>query len=135
MDTKMPKTTSLKAERGSTLVEFAPVLIVLLALTFGMIDFARYVYAISAVRSAAQEGARAGVKLEDLSNLQTVAETAAENVMVALDVSKANVVATHDTEQVLVDITYEFEFITPLLAAATTTGTIEIDGSASMFIY
>ena len=70
----MPKTTSLKAERGSTLVEFAPVLIVLLALTFGMIDFGRYVYAVSVVRAAAQEGARAG--LEDLDNLQTVAETA-----------------------------------------------------------
>ena len=130
MDTKMPKTTSLKAERGSTLVEFAPVLIVLLALTFGMIDFARYVYAISAVRSAAQEGARAGtVNFSD-------AKPVAESMLIALDVSKANVVATQpDAETVLVDITYEFEFITPLLAAATATGTIEIDGSASVVIY
>ena len=131
----MPKTNLLKAEHGSTLVEFTPVLIVLLALTFGMIDFGRYVYAISVVRSAAQEGARAGLNLKAGENLQDVTEAAAKNKMIALNVSKANVVATQpDATMVVVDITYEFEFITPLLAA-TTNGTIEIDGSASMVIY
>jgi TadE-like protein len=128
MDTEMPKTTSLKAEQGSTLIEFAPVLLILLMLTFGMIDLGRYIYAISSVHAAAQEGARAG--LVNFSEAKPVAES----MLVALDVSKATVVPSQDEETVVVDITYQFEFITPLLAAATN-GPIEINSRASDAIY
>ena len=50
----MTKQVQIKNERGSTLIEFTVVITILLALTFGMIDFGRYVYAISAVRAAAR---------------------------------------------------------------------------------
>lgn len=121
---------SIKAEQGTTLVEFAAVLVILLTLTFGMIDFGRYVYAVSVVRSAAQEGARAG-----LVNINDV-QSAVEDKMVALDTSRAGVTVTQpDAETVEVEVTYKFEFITPFLAAAVSNNPIDINGSASMVIY
>lgn len=121
---------SIKEEQGTTLIEFAAVLVILLTLTFGMIDFGRYVYAVSVVRSAAQEGARAG-----LVNINDV-QSAVENKMVALDTARAGVTVTQpDAETVEVEVTYEFEFITPFLAAAVSNNPIDINGSASMVIY
>jgi Flp pilus assembly protein TadG len=131
---------SIKDERGSTLIEFAAVLVVLLALTFGMIDFGRYIYAISVVRSAAQEGARAG-----LVNVDDV-ETAVKEKMIALDASQADVTVTKPTpETVEVKVVYKFQFITPLSpmlalisskpVAVGSNAPVEISGSASMVIY
>jgi Flp pilus assembly protein TadG len=128
----MHKIASLKNEQGSTLVEFTAVLLILLALTFGMIDFGRYVYAISAVRSAAQEGARAAlIPDSDIA----VAQAAAESKMVALDIARTTVNIVRGAEIVDSEVTYTFEFITPLLAAAMSQPTVEITGTASMAIY
>jgi Flp pilus assembly protein TadG len=44
--------------RGQTLVEFALVLPVLIAIVFGLLDVGRYVYMSSVVSQAAREGAR-----------------------------------------------------------------------------
>ena len=114
-------------EHGTAIIESAFVLVIMLAMTFAMIDFGRYAYTHNMVQSAANEGARAGVS--DFSN----AEAAAEGKLVALDVSKSNVAATKSTlssgEIVQVDVTYQFEFITPILSAVAG-GPIEVAGSA-----
>lgn len=129
-----------KAEYGQTLIEFTVVLTILLALTFGMIDFGRYVYTISVVRAAAQEGARAGLE----SGVdEATAETAAKDKMVALDPARATVDVQKGAELVDATVTYDFEFITPLggiatLLKPTATGNytaVVITGTASMAIY
>lgn len=132
--------TQLKDERGTTLIEFTVVLTILLALTFGMIDFARYVYAISVVRAAAQEGARAGLVL---TVDEATAATAAKEKMVALDLDRAVVQVQKGAEIVDATVTYQFEFITPLGSVASLLeptmddafSTVTITGTASMAIY
>lgn len=128
----MQKVISSKNEQGTTLVEFAAVLVVLLTLTFGMIDFARYVYTISAVRSAVQEGARSALSLD---NSIEVATAAAKNKMVALDIDLATVNIVRDTEMVDAVVTYSFEFITPLVVAVVPNSTVVVSSTVSMMIY
>lgn len=128
---------SIKDEQGTTLVEFAVVLIVLLTLTFGMIDFGRYVYAVSVVRAAAQEGANTGIQTDDsgAANLAAV-PAAVKGKMIALDTTRANVsVSQPDERTVEVEVTYQFEFITPFLSATVSNQPIDINGSASMNIW
>ena len=136
-DGPMVNKVSIKDERGTTLIEFSVVLLILLTLTFGMIDFGRYVYAVSVVRSAAQEGARTGIKSDNSGaiNLAGV-PTAVKDKMIALDTSLADVTVTQpDAETVEVEVTYQFEFITPFLSAAVSNSPVAINGSASMAIY
>lgn len=128
---------SIKDERGTTLVEFSAVLIILLTLTFGMIDFGRYVYAVSVVRAAAQEGANTGIEVDSTgaANLAGV-PAAVKGKLIALDTSRANVSVTQPDERTVeVEVTYKFEFITPFLAAAVSNSPIDINGSASMSIW
>lgn len=128
----MLKIAFIQNEQGSTLVEFTAVLLILLTLTFGIIDFSRYVYAISVVRAAAQEGAREAIKPS--VDIPT-AQAAAESKMVALDLNRATVSINRGTDIVDAEVTYTFEFITPLLAATVSGGTVVISGTASMAIY
>ncbi len=129
----MGKSNSIQAEDGSTLIEFALVLTLLLTLTFGMIDLARYVYTVSVVRAAAQEGARAGV-IDQATNADV--QSAAEAKIVALDMARVTVTPSWPaTDMVEVEVTYQFEWVTPFLAAAFQGGTVEINGRASMAAY
>ncbi|MEZ4673563.1 MAG: pilus assembly protein [Caldilineaceae bacterium] len=121
-------TDKLKNERGSTLIEFAAVLTILLSLTFAMVDFGRYVYANNVIRAAAQEGARVG--LIDGTDDATIVE-ATKGKLLTLDATKATVVPTHNGSTVNVNVTYEFEFITPFIDAVAG-GAIQLSGTASM---
>lgn len=117
-----------KEERGTTIIEFAFVLTIMLAMTFAMIDFGRYVYTHNTLQSAAQEGARAGI-----ANLD--AKSAAMSKLIALDATQATVNAGVNSlgqgAIIQVDVTYQFQFITPILSAVAG-GPIEVVGSASM---
>lgn len=126
----------IKDERGTSLIEFAIVLTILLALTFGMIDFGRYVYTISVVRAAAQEGARAGIS----EAVDAVAAAAiAKDKMIGLEQDHVVVDVQKGNEIVNATVTYEFEFITPLGGFASLLGspkegafsTVVITGTAS----
>jgi Flp pilus assembly protein TadG len=109
----------IKDERGTNLIEFTIVLTILLTLTFGMIDFGRYVYAISVVRATAQEGARAGIS-DDVD--EATAEAAAKEMMIALNRDQATVDVQKGAEIVNATVTYHFEFITPLGGVASLLG-------------
>lgn len=122
--------SKVQEEHGNQILEFALTAMIMLMLTFGMIDFSRFVYTSSVVRAAAQEGARAGIV--DLAN----AETAAKDKMALLDTDAANVVVSKpDDNTVQVEVSYAFEFITPIIANMVNSGTIEVDGTASMIIH
>jgi Flp pilus assembly protein TadG len=126
----------LSNETGTTLIEFTFVLSVLLAMTFAMIDFGRYVYTANVVRSAAQEGARTGIR--GASTEEEVRMTVLDGLL-TLDRDQATIdiheiasgIATQSKLQV--DVSYQFRFITPFLEAAAG-GPIAVDGSASMLL-
>ncbi|MCX6049529.1 MAG: pilus assembly protein [Chloroflexi bacterium] len=118
-----------QAEKGQSLVEFALVLLLLLLLTFGMIDFCRAVYTTSVIQAAAQAGARAG--LVSVSGVTA----AVQGKLTGLDVSKAQITTVMLTsERIQVKVTYQFEFITPLIADLVTNGRLDLTSSASMLI-
>lgn len=116
----IPQFTS---ERGTTILEFAFISMILLSMTFAMIDFGRYIYASNVIRSAAQEGARAAITLDGDVN------TAVISKLIALDTSKATISPPSPSgNTVYVRVAYEFEFITPFLSPS---GPIQIEADAS----
>jgi Flp pilus assembly protein TadG len=118
-----------REQAGSTMVEFALILLTLLTLTFGMIDFSRAVYANSVVQAAAQTGARAGIV-----SLASVTPAVLDK-MVGLDLAQVQVAVTQpNADSVAVQVTYQFELVTPFLAAAIAGGGINLTGSASMLV-
>ena len=123
----------IAGETGTTMLEFAAVLSILLSLTFAMVDFGRYVYANNIIQSAAQEGARAGVRPG--GNIQE----AAMAKILTLDPTKVSVSPHYSPDSeirrtVQVDVTYEFRFITPFISAFAS-GPIELHGTASMLMF
>lgn len=119
-------------ETGTTMIEFAAVLSILLSLTFAMIDFGRYVYANNIVQSAAQEGARAGVRTGGNINDAVLGK------ILTLDPAKVSITpqvsGSELRRKVQVDVTYEFRFITPFISAVAS-DPIELRGSASMLMF
>ncbi len=101
----------------------------LLLVSFGMFDFCRAVYATSVIQAAAQAGARAG-----LVSLAGVTP-AAQDKLIGLDLDKAQISTVMLTsERIEVQITFQFEFVTPLIAALIPGGELELTASASMLI-
>jgi hypothetical protein len=137
----------LKDESGASLVECAVALMVLLMLTFGMIDLGRAVYTANVVQVAAQMGARIG--LIDMSEILSTVE----GRLVGLDPSKVQITASLVNEdgsivgeeiyaclpdtpapldkRVQVMVAYDYQFITPFLAQVGS-GILHLTGSASM---
>lgn len=121
------KTLALNSEAGSTLIEFVYVLMILLMLTFGMIDLGRAIYAANVVAAAAQSGARAGII--DLAAVTP----AVQNRLTGLDPAKAQITATLvSNERVEVEVLYRFELLTPFLSRVVNDGVINLSGRATM---
>lgn len=124
-----------KEQQGTTLLEVAAVLPILFLLTFGMVDFGRYLYAISTIQAAAQEGARVGVGHDGIVNLPG-AEQAAASTLGTLDSTAVQIVVRQPAmETVEVALVYQFEFITPLPTLLLPHNQVEIHGVATMSIY
>ena len=132
----------LQQETGQNMVEFALVIGLLLIFTFAMVDFSRFVYASSALHAAAQEGARVGIGELGYGNpvdADAVRDVVRSKVM-GLDPNQVNVtVSQPDPDTVLVAVTYEFSFITPLnmlanyvLRQSLNAGPWNMSSSASM---
>jgi Flp pilus assembly protein TadG len=125
----------VKNEQGTTLVEFTVILTILFALTFGMIDIGRYVYAVSAIGAAAQAGARFRLRQDGRANLADT-ETVVKESLVAFDTTNITISVGQPTQETVeVEVTYQFKFITPLLAPMFPGNILEIVGGASMVIY
>jgi len=114
-----------QSESGQALVEFALTLMILLLLVFGLIDFGRAVYTASVIQAAAQAGARAGL-------VSLTGVTAAVHAkLIGLDVTQAQISTVMLTsERIEVQVTYELELITPLIAQLVPDGRIDLQSSA-----
>lgn len=103
----------MSRQHGQSALEFALVLLVLLVLTFGLIDLGRAVFTAGVVRAAAQEGARAGIVVGATS---AQIEQAVRRRMVGIDPSPAQITVTRPrSDMVEVTVRYPFRFITPLI--------------------
>ena len=122
-------------QQGTTLIEMAVVLPLLFWLTFGMVDFGRYLYAASTIQSAAQEGARAGLGKDGIVDLAGAQQTA-QSYLGTLDGTAVHIDVRQPTvETIEVALTYQFEFITPLPTSLLPDNQIEIHSIATMAIY
>ena len=103
-------------EEGHTLVEFALISMILLAITFGMIDFSRAVYASSVIRAAAQEGARAGIV--DGATAADIAQAVQSKLIGLPNAGTAIVTPLLNGGIQQVSVSYNFSFVTPFLSTA-----------------
>lgn len=115
----------VRTQCGQSLAEMAIALLIMLPVTFGIIDFSRGVYTASVINAAAQEGARAGII--DESNIMG----AVQSKMIGLNMDLADIdIDTSQAEIVAVNISYDFSFITPMVEGLA--DSVELTGSASM---
>lgn len=63
--------TTIKSEKGATLIEFVLVLPLLLLLTFAIIEFGILLFDKAVVTNASREGARAGIVYRTLDSVYT----------------------------------------------------------------
>lgn len=116
-------------QTGQSTLEFVLTLALLLTLLFGMIDFSRMVYAASVVQAAATEGARTGVV--DLDGIVP----AIHNKLVGLDNNLTQIeISQPDSNSVLVNVTYKFRFMAPIIAQTINQEGFNLHGSAQMMI-
>lgn len=121
-------------EEGQALVEFALAGLILMFITFGLLETARVVYTAAVIQAAAQEGARAGiVNTADVN-------TAVQNRLVAVDPNQITNITTSTAtvsgrDVLRVQIAYNYQVATPLLSSLLgNSGAIELRGDASMLV-
>lgn len=125
-----------KGERGQAIVEFALVLPLLLILLFGVIDFGRALQTYITVNNASREGARLGAINPDADIEGKVREAAGEFDTADLTVATSFPDGKASGESVVVDVDYEYSFITPLGSFVETLsgGTLTLGTSSDMRI-
>ncbi len=103
-----------ETERGQSLVETALVIPFLLILLFALVDFGRGFYTWLVVVNAAREGARVGAVQAPASQINT----RISDSLGALDPAELTVTLTNVQgprgEPVEVDLSYNFQFVTPI---------------------
>jgi Flp pilus assembly protein TadG len=120
----------VRSEAGQAAVEFALTIVMTLLLIFGIIDFSRAIYTASVIQWAAQQGARTAI----IDSSPAVVETAVHDRMAGLDTTQVFVTVSQPITGIMqVDVTYEFEFIVPIVAQITG-DSIEMNASASMVV-
>jgi Flp pilus assembly protein TadG len=132
----------LNGSEGQALIEFALILPLFLLLLFGMIDFGRAYSASVTLTNAAREGARYGVIQPTntsgiISRVQTTAGPYNDS---NLGVTPSCSPSCSSGNDVIVQTTYQFSFITPLAAIANFVSggalpsTLSLKSSANMRI-
>jgi len=110
-----------KTEAGQALVEFTLILPLFLVLLFAIVDFGRGFYTWMLVTNAAREGARIAAVQSDSSTIdQRIHDSYCDNYPSScglnpsnLAIAKTNVQGPRG-EAVEIDLTYQFEFVTPI---------------------
>jgi Flp pilus assembly protein TadG len=101
-------------ERGQTLVEFSMILPLMLVLLFALVDFGRGFHTWLVVTNAAREGARVAATQKDYATIQTrIYDSLGSLDPADLDIDPTNVQGARG-EAVEIDLTYEFEYVTPI---------------------
>lgn len=119
-------------DRGAAAVEFALILPIVLLVIFAIIDFGRMLNAQITLTEAAREGARAAA-LVDPDGATAGEERARQAANGALGTIDPEVTDCSNpaTVNAVVEITYEFTFVTPL-GLLTGDGTTELTGHGVM---
>lgn len=103
-----------RKERGQSMVEFVLVLPIFLVLVFGIVDFGMGIHAWLTITSASREGARLGSVQASAAEI----ESKVRSVTGTLDQDKLTVTTTNaqgpSGEAVTVDVSYQYDLITPL---------------------
>lgn len=125
-----------RGERAQALAEFAMILPVFFLLLFSLVDFGRAFYTWLVLTNAAREGARVGAVQGDAASITTrVNETASTLNATDMTIALTNVQGIRGTT-VIVDLTYNFSYVTPIGAIAglfgTSLSTPAISASSSM---
>jgi hypothetical protein len=121
----------LKSEAGQAAVEFTLTISMTLLLIFALIDFSRALYTASVLQWAAQKGARSAI----VDPTPASVREAVEDRLVGLDLERVVVPdPTWRGNVVQVDVTYQFEFVAPIVAQITGES-IEMSSSASMIAH
>jgi hypothetical protein len=122
--------TGQARQRGQTLAEFALILLVLVLVVLGVIDFGRAVYARNVIANAAREGARVGVI--DPENTAAISDTVATHLAAALGGEPSEVTVIYpytvtspftDSQNVRVEVSYRFHPVTFLIGSIIDGGT------------
>lgn len=110
-----------QTETGQALVEFTMILPLFVLLFMGMVEFGRAFHAWLLVTNAAREGARVAAVQSDLSTVQNrVFDSFCANYPSQCNLDPSKVTITTANVQgsrgsmVSVDVTYQFEFVTPI---------------------
>ena len=110
-----------KTEAGQALVEFTLILPFFLVLLFAIVDFGRGFYTWMLLTNAAREGARVAAVQSDSATIdQRIHDSYSDNYPSngGLDPSKLAIVKSNVQgprgEAVEIDLTYQFEFVTPI---------------------
>src|SRR5437588_9059832 len=111
-------------ERGQSLVEFAAILVPLLMLLFGILEFGRAFYSYATIVNAASEGARYGIL--DPNNTACIKKVV-ENYSIALGLVDANVTVSTPSgvgfdKPINVAVTYTFTALAPYIPSFTFNG-------------
>ncbi|MGI8927504.1 MAG: TadE/TadG family type IV pilus assembly protein [Tepidiformaceae bacterium] len=110
------------SDAGQALAEFAIILPIMLLLLFGLVDFGRGFYSWLVVTNAAREGARVGAVQQPASAINTRINASASGVDTSkLTITLTNVQGTKGTP-VEVDLSYDFDFVTPIGGIASLLG-------------
>lgn len=140
-----------RTQRGQTIVEFALVITIFFLAVMGIFDFGRAVFSYNTLSNAAREGARVGVIPGATTNeicQMAVAKTFLPDVPSSADcpgtspmdwtqnslqVQITRGTAGNPAQPVVVTLTYQFQPITPLIAAAVG-NPVTLTASSSMYV-
>ncbi|MEX0781453.1 MAG: TadE/TadG family type IV pilus assembly protein [Dehalococcoidia bacterium] len=111
-----------ETDAGQTLVEFSLILPLMLVLLFALVDFGRGFYTWLIVTNAAREGARAGATQMDVPSIEAKiydsfcsdyagGDCGLDETLLSIAVANAQ---GPRGEAIEVDLSYDFEFVTPM---------------------
>ncbi len=121
--------TFRQTELGQSLVEFSMILPIFLILLFALVDFGRGFYSWLVITNAAREGARAAAVQSNSATVDSKIygsfcanyPTDCSVDTTKMTVTKTNIQGTPGTDT-SIDITYNFQFVTPLGSMLTLVG-------------
>jgi Flp pilus assembly protein TadG len=119
------------SQRGSTLVEFAMLVPVLMLLTFGTFEFGRVLNAQLTINNAAREGARAASVGATVGEI----EDAVEALATTLHIEDLSIIVeqtgTDKGSPIRVTVSYPVELVTPFLADFFGSNTVTLEAEAT----
>ena len=118
-------------DRGAAAVEFALILPIVLLVIFAIIDFGRLLNAQITLTEAARESARAAALVDEAAG-QARFDQAAESTVGDLTPTVVACLPDGSRENAVVDVTFTFEYITPLGLLIGADGTVDLEGHGVM---